>query len=273
MPLTVSTPALAYTLVGDVNAEALVFVGGLGGVQASWTLQVRSFAERYRVLTYDHRGTGDSEGDDRPMTMRDYAADLVGLLDHCGLARASFVGLSFGGRVLQALALDWPARVRRLVLGGTTCGRSLNVLGDRAFYQAIAQAPLADPAAEAARWQEVIGPALFGARYVARYPERIRGLARWRARHPLNPAGVAQQWAALVEFDACARLGEIQAPTLVLHGDDDRVSPIQNGRILASRIPGARLAVLSGVGHSPNVEAPDEFNALIAAFLEEAAAS
>lgn len=265
MPFTPSHPRLAYNLSGPADAPVVVLVGGVGSVQAAWLLQVRGLSETVRVLTYDHRGTGESEVVDGPTTMRDFAADLVGLLDHLGLARASFVGLSFGGRVLQTLALTWPERVESLILGGTSCGPSLGHRGDVAAYAAMRSLDALDEAG----WAERVLPALFGPRYLARYPDRVRNLARWRARHPADPIGLARQWEAHAAFDMCGKLGEIAAPTLIVHGADDALSPVANAHVLAEGIPGARLVVLEGVGHSPNVEDPVRFNTLIRDFVLE----
>lgn len=267
MPHTPSQPRLAYTCTGPTGAPVVVLVGGVGSVQAAWLLQVKALSRALQVVTYDHRGTGDSEVLDAPATMRDFAADLVGLLDHLGVAKASFVGLSFGGRVLQTLALDWPARVDRLILGGTSCGPSHGHAGDAAALAAMRAIDGLDEDG----WAERVLPALFGPRYRARYPERVRNLARWRARHPVDPVGLSRQWEAHAAFDACDRLGEIGAPTLIVHGQDDALSPVANAHLLAARIPGARLAVLDGVGHSPNVEDPERFNQLILDFLSPGA--
>lgn len=269
MPFTRSEPRLAWNLSGDAALPPLVLVGGLGSAQAAWMLQVRELSSLARVLTYDHRGTGESELVDAPTTMADYAADLLRLLDELDIARATLVGLSFGGRVLLSLALARPERVRGLVLGGTSCGGSEHLPGRPEALAALRSSPLEDPAAEQARWEQEILPWLFGPVFRARHPERIRNLARWRARHPADGRGLRRQWEAFQGFDVCGRLDEIRAPTLVIHGADDAVSPLGNGALLASRIPGARLEVLDGVGHSPNVEDAPRMNAILARFLAE----
>lgn len=269
MSQTSSSPRLAYALSGPARAPVVVLVGGMGSAQAAWLNQVKALSDAFRVLTYDHRGTGESETADAPVTMRTYADDLVRLLDEVGVEEAGYVGLSFGGRVLMELALARPERVRALVLGGTSCGGSQHVPGLVDATAALRAAPLEDLAAEQARWERDILPFLFGPAYRERYPDRVRNLARWRARYPADPRGLARQWEAFSSFDICHRLAEIRAPVLVVHGTEDRISPIQNGVLLAERIPGARLEVLDGVGHSPNVEDAPRVNALLRAFFDE----
>ena len=118
MPIIDLPPALAYTLAGPADAPVIVFINGLGGAQAAFSLQFKDLSRDFRVLTYDHRGMGASAVVDAPVTMATYAADLLALLDHLGLMRVHLVGLSFGGRVAQSLCLMAPERVMGLVLRG-----------------------------------------------------------------------------------------------------------------------------------------------------------
>ena len=264
MPTTASAPHLAYSLAGPEGAPMVVFVNGLGGAQAAFMLQVRDFSRDHRVLTFDHRGIGGSAVVDAPAHMADFAADLVRILDEVGAGCVDFVGLSFGGRVLQQLAAGWPERVRRMVLGGTSAGGALHHPGNVDAHGALRTA------SKATRddWVNVIAPLLFGRRYVQQFPERIVSLARWRARHPVNPIGVARQWGAWDTFDMGDQLGSISCPVLVLHGTDDALSPVQNAEALAAHLPNAELVLLEGIGHSPNVEDPVAFNGAIRWFLD-----
>lgn len=263
MPLTVSQPQLCYALSGPSDAPPLVFINGLGGVQAAFQLQVRAFRESRRVLVYDHRGAGGSQTVDTPVTMADYAADLVRLLDELALDCCDVVGLSFGGRVAQELALGWPERVRRLVLSGTSAGGRLHAPGDAHAHELLRAVATADADA----WAQTVAPVLFGRAYRERHPERIAALARWRARHRPDPVGIARQWGAWDGFDLADEIAEIAQPTLIIHGTEDGLSPVVNAEQLAAYIPDARLELLDGVGHSPNVESPQAFNQLIEDFV------
>lgn len=268
MPYSRSRPSLAYTLSDPVESQRnpVVFVSGMGGVQAAWLLALRHFGQSRTAMSYDHRGVGTSEYNPEPMQMRDYAADLVRLLDEVGLENADFVGLSFGGRVLQQLAVDWPSRVRRMVLGGTSCGGVGHTPGDSAAIQAM----LRGPELKEVEWLEQVIPAMFGQAFREAEPARLKNLARWWARHPPDPRGLALQAAAFQGFDLSARLGEIHTPTLILHGTEDRLSPPANALYLVQQLPRARLHWLAGVGHSPNAEVPQAFHREIEDFLDEA---
>jgi len=265
MPITASSPRLAYTLIGPVKAPVVVFVNGIGGAQAAFALQVKHFAQARRVLTFDHRGLGDSEIVDRPAHMADYSADLVRILDELDIEQADFVGLSFGGRVLQQLAAGWPDRVRRMVLSSTSGGGELCEPGSGDTRGILGQ--MTEGSEEV--WSQRIAPLLFGPRYVAAYPERIEALARWRARYPQSPVGIARQWEAWKSFDLGDQLQQVDCPVLVLHGSDDALSPVSNGEALANHLPNASFQLMEGIGHSPNVEDPRGFNQAIEYFFDQ----
>jgi pimeloyl-ACP methyl ester carboxylesterase len=263
MMFTDSLPQIAYTLSGPAGAPMLVFVNGLGGAQAAFTLQARHFSKSRQVLTFDQRGIGASALVDHPATMADFASDLERLLEELEIDCADFVGMSFGGRVVQQLAVDSPQRVRRLVLCGTSAGGDLHDPGDVDTHKTLR---LAAGGGEKV-WAEQIAPLLFGRRYVAEYPERIQSLARWRARYPASPAGLARQWGAYDGFDLSDKLDQIDCPVLVIHGADDALSPVANAHALVEHLPQAELHLLEGIGHSPNIECTADFNTAIEGFL------
>ena len=264
-PLAPTRPRLEYGIGGPSSGPALVFVNGLGGSRQAWYHQVVAFNRSHRVLTYDHRGIGHSELVDAETSCRDYARDLMGLLNHVGIYRAVFVGVSFGGRVVQELTIGWPGRVVGQVLVGTSGGGPRQQWGDpeaRALLRRSA-------ALTAEEWLEGLIPHLFGSVYQEQRSHRLARLARWWADHPQHPTAITRQWQAMEAFDRWDDLPSIQAPTLVLQGAEDSMSPPANGRALAERIPAARLVLLEGVGHSPQVEDPDRFGAELAGFLEQ----
>ena len=162
----------------------------------------------------------------------------------------------------RELLLGWPERVTTATLCCTSAGGPDHVAGDPAAYAALQRVE----SLTELDWSEVLLPALFGEAFRARYPRRLRGMVTWRMRHPARPDGVRRQWEALASFDASDRLEQVRTATLVLHGSDDRLSPVANAEALVDLIPGAELAVLDGVGHSPNVEDPAGFHAALRGF-------
>ncbi len=264
-PLAPTRPRLDYGLGGALGGPCLVFVNGLGGLKESWYAQVVAFKDAHRVLTYNQRGIGGSQVLDQDASMRDFARDLVGLLNHLGIFRAVFVGVSFGGRVVQELALGWPGRALGVVLVSTSGGGPGHLDGDPRAGALLRRAA----SLSAEEWYEGLIPHLFGAAFRERHRDRLWRLARWWAAHPQSPVGLARQWQAWEGCDLWERLPELRAPTLVLHGTADSMSPPDNGRSLGERIPGARLELLEGLGHSPHAEDPRVFNELLAGFLLE----
>ena len=198
------------------------------------------YEHRFDCVLYDHRGTGRSRG--RGVTsMAQLAADAAGLLDRLGIASAHVHGLSMGGMVAQELALRFPERVRGLILGGTTPGGPL----------------AARPALGELRAVRGLGSLLFSPEFRAREPARVRELLRPFRQHRAAPASALWQLWATVYHDTVSRLGDIQAPTLVMHGGADAMAPLSNAELLAERIPDAELAVMPGAGHAFLLEQPE----------------
>jgi pimeloyl-ACP methyl ester carboxylesterase len=150
-----------------------------------------------------------------------------------------------GGMIAQELALRFPERVRGLVLAGTTPG------GPRAFRPALG---------ELARGKWLFSPA-----FRREHPERVRELLRY---FHVRPAALWSHWWATVYHDTVSRLDQIQAPTLVMHGGADIMSPVANARLLASRIPDAELVIVPGAGHAFPLERPRESFEVVARFLD-----
>lgn len=265
MPHTASRPRLAYSLSGPKGRAALVFVNGLGGLRQSWIHQVRAFADRYRVLTFDNRGNGGSEAGDGPIDMGTFASDLSRVMAQARIDSAVVIGISMGGRVALEFALSDPKRVVGLGLVATTCGGGASTSASREALSAIRDAPTLDENG----WMERVVPLLFGPRYVDRHRRRLKMFAAGRARNPGDPATVAAQWQANRDFDVSDRLGSIRVPCLIIHGDDDALCPPANAEVLQKRLPQSRMVRMSGAGHSPNIEAPDRFNEALGSFLND----
>lgn len=243
------------------DGPPLLLIAGLGGLASFWEPLRPALGERFRVAVFDHRGTGSSDRPEHgPYTIERIAADARRVLDHYGIGRAHILGHSTGGAVAQALALDTPGRVDRLVLSGTWerpdgrfrrlfAGRlALLLSGNLAAYQALTHA-LGYPAA----WIEAHDEALTA--------------AESGAAAGLSPVAVAaDRIRMLLDFDRSADLGRISAPTLVLAAEDDAIVPPHHARRLAALIPGAALELLTGGHFFPRTE-PAAMAAAVVAFL------
>lgn len=236
--------SLTYELHGSPDADALILLEGLGGDIAGWRRNIPHLTPTLRVIAYDFRGNGVSDEPPAACTMATFVDDTVAVLDAIGLERAHVYGQSFGGMVAQELALAHPDRVHALILACTHAGGS----------HVVASAH--DPVPKAEPWRTLYAPG-----FPEAHPDHVADDLRVASRQPRHPVGGRRQWEAMQSFDAYPRLGAITAPTLVLHGTQDRLVAPANAEVLASSIPGAELHWLEGAGHlyhSEQAEAADD---------------
>lgn len=256
---------LCYQERGSAGDPAILLVAGIGTQMISWPDGLCSLlAERgLRVIRFDNRDSGRStwladlgtpsvtraarkELDDPPYLLSDMAEDCAGLLDALGVDTAHVVGASLGGFVAQTLAIEHPERVQSLasIMSSTGSGRV-----GQATPAAIA-AVMTRPAPELEGYVE----GLVAVRRVIGTPgfdeEAVRELARRAFERGINPAGTQRQLvASICSGDRSERLGELDLPTVVIHGDADPLIDVSGGRATAEAIPGAELLVLAGLAH------------------------
>ena len=247
---------LAWEAHGD--GAPVLLVHGLGYTRQGWGPLRGLLARRFRVLSYDNRGIGESEIPPGPYTVAELAEDAAGVLDAAGVERAHVIGASLGGMAAQLLAAEQPQRVERLVLVGTTPG------GAGAYP--LPQQTLA-LMAEAASLPPEVALRRFVENALAPGSPLVDEVFAYRQQHPPDPAGWAAQAAAGASWDADGRLARIVAPTLVVAGTADAVVDPRNAQLLADAIPGAKLELVDGAGHLPFWERPGEFAALVERFL------
>lgn len=255
---------LALTVQGPDDAPPLLLIAGAASRKEGWARQLAHFRRSWRVIAYDARGMGESPVVDAPAAMDVLAGDAVGLLDALGIDRAHVWGISMGGKVAQELALGWPERVDRLVLGCTTAGAAHRI-GPEPWGNLRAETLTED------LYAELVVPTLFGRRFREQRPHLVEAFARLRRRNPPDPVGVARQWEAHLAFDSWERLPSLEHPTLVITGDADEIVDPANSRVLAERLPDATLVVIPEAGHSFHVEAPQRTHAAVEAFLRDQA--
>jgi len=244
------------------KGDPLLFISGLGGVGRYWQPQLAAFGARYRAVTYDQRGTGGSDRVQREFSIDQMAAEAVGLMDALKIERAHIVGLSTGGAIGQTIAIEQPQRVARLVMCSTWthCDpwfRRLFEARRRMYLEAGSELhamfhPL---------W-------LYPPDYVNEHDAEIDE-ERKRSAAGAPPVEVsAARIDALLAFDRRAGLARIKAPTLIVASDNDYITPCYYAESLARAIPGARLAMVRGGGHSISKTRPEEFNKIVLEFLQ-----
>jgi pimeloyl-ACP methyl ester carboxylesterase len=185
------------------------------------------------------------------MTMQTFVDDTLALFDHLEVGAAHVYGQSFGGMVAQELALASPGRVLTVILAATHCGGShvaparTKVPKDRPYLSLYSEA------------------------FVREHPDHVAEDVLVGSQWPQKPYAARRQREAMQGFDSYDRLPRLQAPTLVLHGTEDRVVAPENARILAERIPNAELHLLDGAGHVYHSEQPDEADAAVLEFIRK----
>jgi 3-oxoadipate enol-lactonase len=245
------------------SGPPVLLIMGLGLSGGAWWRTVPVLAQRLQVLTFDNRGVGRSRSLQLAYTTEAMADDAVSVLDAAGVKRVHVYGISLGGMVAQQLALRHPQRVRSLVLGATHPGGPHMQRPD-VDVMAFLWERLLLPSEDAA-WRSV--PLNYSERCRAEHPERIAEDVAQRLAHPFSEQAYRAQLFAAALHDCYDRLNRIQVPTLVVHGAEDRMIPVENGRLLAERIPGAQLVELEDTGHLYPTEAP-HVDEEIAAFFE-----
>ncbi|HEU5251919.1 MAG TPA: alpha/beta hydrolase [Solirubrobacterales bacterium] len=228
------------------SGEPLLLIQGMSGTHVSWGEPFKgALEESFDVVAFDNRGIGLSGPVDGPFTIAEMAQDTAALLGELGLERAHVVGISMGGMIAQELALAEPALLRSLTLGCTYCGGPGSQLMPEENVQKIVAGMSSGDRDEAIRagYEVNISPAF-------RADE-----STWDAFHematrvPAAKATIELQAQAIFGHDTSGRLGEVETPTLIVHGTVDGVLPFSNGELIASLMPNARFEVLEGVGH------------------------
>lgn len=230
----------------------------------AWRFQVPAFAERWRTVTFDNRGTGRSFKPPGPYSIELLADDAASVLEVLGIQETHVLGLSMGGYIAQTLALRRPELVRSLVLCGTGAGEPTHEpIPSETLDRWLAHAHL--PPEDYARATMHLS---FAPGWAEENPDLYEELLDARLEFPTPPECWGAQYAACVRFvEAGAPVEQIRVPTLVVHGDADNVVPVSNGRALARRIPDAELVELAGHGHLALMEDPGRFNAAVISFL------
>lgn len=252
--------AIWWDASGPQEAPAVVLVMGLAYPSDMWWRLVPVLAEQHRVVVLDNRGagrTGDVPG--TPYSVETMAADVLAVMDATGVGRAHLVGASMGGLIAQELALTAPERVLTLVLACTHPGISHAVMNPDAIAMLGDRGQLTPrQAAEAS----------IPFNYAPGTPrERIE--QDWAVRLPQasTPAGYLAQVHGTMGWTGLPRIERLSVPTLVVHGEGDRLVPVENGRILADRIPGAELVTIPDANHLFFSDQPERTLEILAGWL------
>lgn len=255
------------------HGTPLVLIAGTGMSCATWRVfQVAEFSKQYQVLIYDHRGLGRTDKPDIVYTTRLFAKDCAGLMAALGIQKAHVMGHSMGGRVAQWVALDFPQKVRSLVLSGTGSGKYRDDLDYTRGVPLGACVEMIEKGYEQYMRDHWEGRFMFTEEFAREHPEIVKRFQetvladlpplKFYLRHV-----VARQGHETTEL-----LGQIKAPTLVICGSEDTVgggtsSHVESSRVLAEKIPNAEFVLVPGGAHGYLREMPEKGHPPIIDFL------
>lgn len=243
---------LFWTERGNPDGEPLLFISGQAMSHRGWLNIVDQFSQ-FRILVSDHRGIGQSEpGTVEPYTTVMFADDCAAVLRAAGVESAHIYGHSMGGRIAQQLALQHPEMVQKLVLGATTPGESQGALRSREATRDLFSG----------RWRR-LAPHFFSEAFVLNNEAQVRAFFATDA----SPETLRQHYLASKTHDTWDQLGNIRAETLVVHGERDDLTPVENAYLMAEGIPGAATLIIEQGLHGYFLERAD-VNAETVKFLE-----
>jgi len=243
----------------DGEGEPLVMIMGFTASRIGWMPQRRFFKKHYRVITFDNRGAGKSDKPPGPYSTSMMADDTVKLMDVLRIEKAHIMGISMGGMIAQELAINYPARVIKLVLASTYARQdetSGDTLGQAKFLHLAPEkkaSALISLAFNKPFYRFTIG-------LLARVPARFIGGS--------GKVGIAGQSEACLKHDTLERLSSITAPTLVIVGTGDRIIKPVSSEVIAAKIPNATLVKVEGASHYFSFEMKNVFNREVLNFLK-----
>jgi pimeloyl-ACP methyl ester carboxylesterase len=243
------------------SGPPVIFVAGAMSDHTTWDIVVPQL-NGLSSITLDNREIGNSSLARRDYTVGDMAGDVLALMGHLGLERASIVGHSLGGKIAQQVALLAPARVDKLVL---VCSSARHDVQSRSLMELWIS--LREEVADELVFAQMICLCAMGPDALAEI-SLSEAAEKWMAKTaPQRGSAFIRNVEASLGNDTLAQIGAIQAPTLVVYSDCDRVFTRKHGEQLVAAIPGAQGVLMQGCGHAPMVERPEEFARILQSFL------
>jgi pimeloyl-ACP methyl ester carboxylesterase len=261
MPLAeVNGININYTVEG--SGEPLVMIMGLGGDQSGWKHQVSVFNKHYKVITFDNRGIGMSDKPEGPYSPALMAEDTIQLMDFLKIEKANILGISMGGLIAQEIAIKYPERINKLILGCTWACQDNESNGITQNMLAAMELP---PRQGFNRLLDASVNKFFN-RFV------LIPLLKLQTRRIKEPeiAGLTRQADSINGYDSLDKLPLLKAPTLVLTGSKDRVVKPESSETLSQKIPDAKLVKIKNGSHLVCMEMSKAFNKEVLEFLESA---
>lgn len=266
MPITTANGIdLYYEIHGE--GEPLLLIMGLSLSSKSWFRTIPALSKQYKVIVFDNRGVGLSGKPNSPYSIELMADDAKAVLDAAGVESAHIYGISMGGMIAQRLALKYPERIRSLILGCTTSGGEKHVQPSTEVSMLMLSRASSTATPEEMAW--ATAPILYSQSFIENRGDLIAEDIQRRIEIPVLPYAYMLQLQACLSHDTYNEIHQIKAPVLVIHGDEDRLVPYENGVTLAEKIPNAEFLTIKGAGHIYITEANDLVNKRVLEFLSK----
>jgi pimeloyl-ACP methyl ester carboxylesterase len=224
-----------------------IMIRGLSSDVYRWPPSfVEEIAKDFKVILFDNRGAGRTDKPDIEYSIRMMADDTVGLLNALNIEKAIVLGFSMGGSIAQEIVLNYPERVKKLVLCGAGSGGPHRVAASDEVYASL------NSDREGLTPEETIRnslPLLFTKNFIENNPDKIDEFVARSILAIIPPYSYRRQLTAIFNYESYSRLKNIKVPTFVISGKDDILVPPQNSELLAENIPGAKLVLLDNLAH------------------------
>lgn len=262
--LRVNDIDLYYEIHGE--GEPLLLIMGLRRNVEWWYCQIPELAKHFKVIAFDNRGAGRSDKPEMDYSIRLFAEDSATLMGNLGIERAHVLGVSMGGYIAQELAINYPDRVKSMVLGCTSCGGERTVLMSAEVMEKFT-------ANEGLTNEQILRKDMgiyFSDRFIREQPEKVDEFVEISLRHYQPVDAFERQFAACLKHDTGDRLYRMSLPVLIMAGDDDPLVPSVNSHILKELIPGSELYLYPGCRHCFFIEEAALFNQKVIEFFNSA---
>ena len=241
------------------RGEPVLLIMGLGWSSEMWHRTKRLLTDRYRTISFDNRGAARSDVPAGPYPIATMASDAAAVLDAAGVESAHLYGVSMGGMIAQEFALQYPQRVKSLILGCTAAGGPESKRAELEVLTVLTRQGMT--AEEAAR---AINPYI----YDRGTPQsRIEEDMKIRLQWPATAEGFQAQLQGIIMWEAYSRIAKIAVPTLVMHGETDQLVPAENSKLIAQRISGSKLVMIPQASHIFSNDQPDAAHKPVEDFL------
>jgi len=256
-----------YKVIG--KGYPFILIRGLSSSLDSWPqYNIEQFSRFFKTILFDNRGAGRTSIPEGKYSSKLMASDTIGLMDALKIEDAYLLGYSMGGCIAQEIAINHPNRVSKLILASSWCGPSHGIVTpvpeENPFPKML---PLIKEE-NFEKMARILADALFSEDYKKNNPQIIENVVRNYMAHPPSARGFEGQISYVETFDTYEKLSEINIPTLILHGSDDKILPAENSKVLAENIPFAEVYFFEKAGHGVIIQEQARWTQKVIEFLK-----